>query len=297
MRSLSCFSFVPLVFCTLVSQDKVQAILPAEDNRLPSPTSEQTLAVETLNGFRSIHGLGPVTLDKRLLASSAKQAALMSKKKVLAHKGEDKESENAMQRAGAFGYSGPVAELVASGIPSAPYAVVSFMDAPYHRRLLLKPGKLDFGCSVQDSYACFVLGGDSDRSVVFSPPNGAQGVPTYWDGREEPSPMRGTGLKPPYGYPIMLAAYGFEGRLDCRRAKLTDQNGGTVSCTVRNPSNDPEAKNSVILIPTAPLKASTAYTVSVMFELDDESHQETWSFRTGSEQAPDPVPVRKHRKG
>lgn len=295
MRSLPCLCLLPLVLGFVPVQEKLQAVVSKAAVELPTPTSEQTLAMQTLNGFRAIHGLEPVTLDRRLLAASAQHASSMSKSRQLAHKGSSKQTADAKSRAETFGYDGPVAELVASGVPTAPYAVVSFMDAPYHRRLLLKPGQFEFGCSVDAGFACFVLGGQAQERIVYSPPAGSEGVPTFWDGREEPSPMRGTGLKPPYGYPILVAAYGFEDMLSKATVTLFGPSGTTVDCTVKEPCNDNEAKNSIVIIPMKPLQPMSQYTVSVRFTVGGEERKETWSFRTGDEAPPASKPSSKKK--
>lgn len=275
--------FIPLSLFCVVQQEKVAASLSKDSAGLPAPTEEQLLAVDTLNGFRAIHGIEPVILDRRLIAASVGHAKSMSQANKLDHKGSKSENINALKRAEAFGYTDPVAELVASGLPSAPYAVVSFMDAPYHRRLLLKPGKIDFGCAQDLSYTCFVLGGSTRQQVVLSPPHSSDGVPTSWDGREEPSPTRGTQAKPPFGYPITLAAYGYDSNMSFLSANLASASGEIVPCFVKNPSNDTEAKNLIILLPKSPLKSKSIYTATAKFSLDGQDHSESWSFRTGSD--------------
>ena len=286
-----------LLACCAIAQDKIQASLTKDPLALPEPTPEQNLALETLNGFRAIHGLEPVKIDRRLIAASAHHVGSMTKTRELAHKETSRDTQDALARAQTYGFDGPVAELIASGVPSAPFAVVSFMDAPYHRRLLLKPGQFSFGCSVDSGFACFVLGGQVQQRLVYSPPNGSEGVPTWWDGREEPSPMRGTSAKPPYGYPIMVAAYGYEDDLNCTQATLVDPSGSTIECAVKQPKNDSEAKNSIVIVPLKPLAGETLYTVCAKFTLEGVSHVETWSFRTGESDVPAPRTKSRKRKG
>ncbi len=276
---------LPFLLTGSHQQDPVNISLSKDATKLPIPTEEQSLALETLNGFRSLHGLQELKLDRRLLASSLIHAQSMSKRNVLDHKGSNEEQDNAMKRAAQFGYDGPVAELVASGLPNAPYAVVSFIDAPYHRRLLLKPGALDFGCSQDGNYTCFVLGGTASPQVVLSPPPSSDGVPTFWDGREEPSPVRGMNVQAPFGYPITVFSYGSDS-FKFVSCSLADSNGNILECIVKTPENDSECKAGLIIIPKKTFASKSIYTVSAQFEIDGSLHKETWSFRTGSETIP-----------
>ena len=269
--------------------------LALDTKKLAPPTAEQSLTLETLNGFRTIHGLAPVSMDGRLNASATLHADDMAKTRVLSHKESNGVTQDALQRAISFGYDKGVAELVASGQRSAPSAVVSFVDAPYHRRLLMKPGHLDFGCGSNTGFACFVLGGQAERGVVISPPHGSDGVPTSWDGREEPNPMRGSGCTPPYGYPVMIAAYGCESGLEFTSATMKSSEGVAVECVVRQPKNDSDAKDCVIVVPKRPLASRTVYTATVEFSVDGQSRTETWSFRTGA--SVEQPPRKKLKKG
>ena len=245
------------------------------------PTEEQGVAVQVLNGFRALHGLDAVTLDPRLVSSAESHSRTMAKSRFLTHKEEDSAMADASSRSRAFGFVGPIAELVASGMPNVPYSVATFMDAPYHRRHLLRPGKLQFGCAETDGYVCLVLGGASTRGAVVSPPDGAQGVPTAWDGIEEPNPVRTKGAKPPYGYPVAFFAFGSS--LKHVRASLTDGSGKTVAVFLNEPANDPNSPDSVILIPKAPLKQGTRYTASFESEVDGHRSTRTHTFTTGTE--------------
>lgn len=261
-------------------QDTVGS-LAVDIAKLPGPTEEQTLALQTLNGFRALHGLEPVTMDSRLNAAALGHVAEMTQTNVLSHKGKEGKSETATKRAKNFGYSNLVSELVAMGMPTSPYAVVTFIDAPYHRRLLLKPGRFDFGCATDQGFSCFVLGGQPEKRIVVSPPANSEGVPCEWDGREEPDPMRGTGLSAPFGYPILISAFGHTDKPVVESMRLTDASGSAVDCVVREPKNDSESRDSIIVIPKRPLKARTVYTIKVDFTLGANTRSETWSFTTG----------------
>jgi hypothetical protein len=105
--------------------------------------------------------------------------------------------------------------------------------------------------------------------------------------------MRGTGCKPPYGYPVVIAAYGYDDHFSLNEAKMKDDRGEAVDCILRNPSNDPEARNWAILIPKRPLAPKSVYTVSASFSVGGEATTKTWSFETGSAE---PVPVKSKKK-
>ncbi|MBS1713413.1 MAG: CAP domain-containing protein [Armatimonadetes bacterium] len=254
------------------------------------PTEEQGFAIEVLNGFRSLHGLDAVSLDSRLVSSAESHSRAMAKSKFLTHKEEDGAMADASRRSRSFGFEGPVAELVASGMPNVPYSIASFMDAPYHRRLLLRPGKLSFGCAETDGFVCLVLGGTAAAGTVVSPPDGSQGVPTLWDGIEEPNPVRAKGARPPYGYPI--AFYAFGRTLRDVKATFTEGSGAAVPFHLSEPGNDPHATDSVILVPKAPLTPSGSYTATVQASLDGVPTTMVCHFKTGaaetSRKAPEP---------
>lgn len=276
------------------SQDQESASLSADLAKLPPPSEEQTLALETLNGFRALHALAPVRMDPRLNASAALHATSMAKRSVLTHKDDKDEIASASQRAQKYGYDKQVMELVASGMPDSPFAVVTFIDAPYHRRLLLKPGQFEFGCATQNGYSCFVLGGTVTTEIVKSPPNEAEGVPTWWDGREEPNPMRGTGSNPPFGYPILLSLPGSTG-LKHLSSRLTDANGTAVDIVAKHPANDSELRDGMILVPRKPLKENMAYAVEVEYSVEGQVRAESWVFKTGASTLP-VKPAKKTKK-
>jgi len=243
------------------------------------PTEEQGFAVEVLNGFRTLHGLEPVTLDSRLVSSAESHSRAMAGTKFLTHKEEDAAMADASSRSRSFGFVGPVAELVASGMPNVPYSIASFMDAPYHRRLLLRPGKLSFGCAETDGYVCLVLGGQSSPGLIVSPPDGAQGVPVAWDGIEEPNPVRVKGARPPYGYPIAFYAYGQTP--SAVKATLTEGERTPVRFYLSTPDSDPHSSDCVILVPQSPLRPQTKYTAEVRFQLAGTEKTLTCQFTTG----------------
>lgn len=279
---------------TLFQQDpKDQGSLAVDLLKLPAPTEEQNIAAETLNGFRSLHGLSNVTIDRRLNASALLQASTMAKNGVLSHKQTSGDSADAQLRAKKYGYEGSISELVAFGMPNSPYAVVSFIDAPYHRRLLLKPGQFEFGCATESGYSCMVLGGSVEPKLVLSPPPSSEGVPTSWDGIEEPNPMRGTNLKAPFGYPILLSVYSTEQSLKLVSYSIVSPNGKLVDCVIKTPENDTETKDSFIIVPKKPFEAKSIYTVEVRFSVGDSERKETWSFKTGESNTPPPKKSKK----
>jgi hypothetical protein len=220
----------------------------------------------------------------------------MSKTRVLTHKEDDRATSDASVRARSFGYTGPVSELVASGMPNVPYSVSTFMDAPYHRRLLLRPGRLLFGCAESDGFICLVLGGETAAAMVMSPPDGAQGVPTYWDGIEAPNPVRAPRAKPPFGYPVALYGLARNSFKDVV-ATLSDDTRAPVACHVDEPSNDPNSPDCVILVPKEPLKPSTVYTATVKAVNDGQEFSSTWSFTTGKDAPPVLTAKAKKRQG
>ncbi|MBS1723587.1 MAG: hypothetical protein JSS66_11605 [Armatimonadetes bacterium] len=235
-----------------------------------------SVALETVNGFRSLHKLEPVSLDGRLCAAAGDLVASMAKTRQLAHK-DRAGTRNALERAQAHGFDGPIAEMVSSGFDSLPSSVVGIFDGPYHRRLFLRPGQFVFGCAEQGGYAALEFGGPTGEGVVLSPPDGARGIPTKWDGFEEPTPV--PDLKGPFGYPILLAAYG-SGNLTVGSAQLVSESGAQVPVVVRDPSNDKHATGAIIIVPKSPLQPGASYTVHASFVLDGTRETRVWSFRT-----------------
>lgn len=95
--------------------------------------------------------------------------------------------------------------------------------------------------------------------------------------------MRGSGLRGPFGYPILVASYGAGQNLAFRSCSVVGPGGKAVECVVKHPGNDLESRDCVIIIPKAPLTAKSSYKVTAAFTVGGVDRSESWSFRTGSE--------------
>lgn len=167
-------------------------------------------------------------------------------------------------------------------------AVDGLMSTLYHRIGFLDPGWKKAGTgqkrsgetgvvSVVDHYGAHES--TSERKTVAWPPANGTNVPVRFQD-EEPDPVPGDDAA---GYPVTLTFFG-GGTVTKARARMME-NGRDVACWVTSPA-DPARKDraenvhSICLIPKAPLKARTTYSVKVEAVVDGEAVTREWSFTT-----------------
>ena len=269
---------------------------------LPLPGPEQRRALEHVNGLRTAAGLVPMTYSTALGAAAGGHARYLVTNPDQVQRNAHGETAGTSLFVGAtvgaraqfYGYQGGAGEII-NFTDRAELAIDGWMDTLYHRIPLLAPGntELGYGLAGTAENPVNVLvtgpGHDSDRVVLWPYP-GQTGVPTGWDGAEEPDPFR---LYPdvtgPVGYTITLT-YGHTLR------SLTLDNWslrgpeGEVAVLPYDPVRDDLLSDTVSLIPTRPLTPGATYTVTMGGSVDigqgRQPYSRTWSFTTAPEHQP-----------
>jgi hypothetical protein len=158
-------------------------------------------------------------------------------------------------------------------------AVDQLMATLYHRVPMVAPDLARVGIGHWEKNAQYFSVIDvqsardkTPRAPVMVPADGQKGVPVRFAVGEtpDPRPKEATGI---VGYPITLSWYGGGEAA----AALKDARGAEVECWVSTPkapanASRPDNASSVCLIPKKPLKAASAYTVTVT------AGGKTWSW-------------------
>lgn len=200
-------------------------------------------------------------------------------------------------RARAAGYSGSINENIGlSGNLSA--SIEWFLDVINHRLTLIDPRYTDVGFGVINDGAVKIevidLGTvkwstQVDPAWTPWPPPEATGIGLRFDG-EGGSPLDGQPL--PTGYPITLK-YNGAGTVTFQQATLTTS-GQTVPSVLKVGTGF-ITRNTAVIAATAPLKAGTAYTVTVQGVANNQPYTRTWNFTTKgsapSSATPGPTPT------
>lgn len=256
---------------------------------LPEADADQIDALSAANDCRARLGLPPFLVDDRLDAAARAHACYMSGNHCQGH-GEEPggggfTGQSPSARLEAYGFGGSSWEGLTYFIFNAKDSIQSLFDAPYHRIPFMQPGRIEFGFGMSKGNATADFGGTTTEAVEVSPAAGEQGVPCSWTSHETPDPLS---VHPEAvqgaqtGYPIVLAEFGPKGTgLHVDSAVLTDSSGTQVRCYLNTPDNDSNLSNTALMIPAAPLKPGTEYTVSVTGTLaTGDRLQKSWKFRT-----------------
>jgi hypothetical protein len=177
---------------------------------------------------------------------------------------------------------------VVSGIDEPKAAVDGWIGTFYHRLPMLAPELVRVGwgqagqISVLD-VSSFVGPPASDWIVPF-PYDGMSGVPVHFQGHEAPNPVPEEPDQD-FGYPITLQLGQTSPDQPAPEITLRLFDGKTeVPCWFSSPSKptNPQAvpANAWCLIPKAPLKPGTSYSVSA--EWYGSGKKLDWSFKTGT---------------
>lgn len=260
-------------------------VLPGALPKLPAPGPQQKAAQRIIDQFRRQHGLPAMNSEPALHAAAQAHADYMAGNRSVGHseapgrKGFTGKTPG--DRARAFGYFGGNSESVAKSGQALAESVRRLFEAPYHRVMFLQPGRPDFGAGFTRGSTCLKVGGDHTDGTVLSPPDRAKAVPLDWDGVETPDPLRGTRMKGPVGYPVVMAVFG-QGA-DTLRLKSAElkASGTSVPIVALHPGNDAKAHGAVILVPRSPLKPRTRYEVQITYTQSGRQSKKHWSFTTG----------------
>ncbi|MCB9733890.1 MAG: hypothetical protein H6745_14925 [Deltaproteobacteria bacterium] len=197
------------------------------------------------------------------------------------------------QRMQAAGYTGsPMFEVMAF-INDPVRSVDEWMATLYHRIPFVVPRTLEmgYGAAEANGRRCDTIDfGDSpstpnpdwDGLIVPFPLDGMSGVPTWWDGAENPQPPL------PNAYPSgPILTVTFARPSGYPNVKLTDSDiqgpSGPVAHVANDESTDSDLCCGVVtLYPLAPLQAFTTYTVVVQYTKDGTPGTFQWSFTTNN---------------
>ena len=286
----------PLVseFAVEVRRDAVTAI--------PTPSAEEQRALDWLNRYRTRAGLPPATLEDALNGAARAHAAYLAANPAQRAANPHGEKPGTPGFTGAtgedrvryFGMAGQVAEVI-DFTTRAEQAVDDWLATLYHRVPLVHPGlqALGYGLAVGGGSAINVM----ETTLLPDLPGvspwpypGQSGVPTEWDGAEEPAPLRlYPGVSGPLGYTVSLTFGGNVRSLSLGQAYLRGPDG-PVELMLFSPANDDRLRDTVAVIPTRPLRPGATYQATFAGQVDlgdgPTPYQQSWSFTTRAERPP-----------
>ncbi|XID95618.1 stalk domain-containing protein [Paenibacillaceae bacterium WGS1546] len=154
-----------------------------------------------------------------------------------------------------------VSEGISYGKSSSVSGVASLINAPYHRGNIVDRNLEYIGVGFNEW--CLVVTYSLKYPEELSgysiyPFDGQKDVEPTFHGRENPDPLADTGIKQS-GYIITHLSYEFG---DIRTATLVEETGVTVPVVIKN-GFYMGTGNLNLIIPKTPLKAGTAYTVTI----------------------------------
>jgi Tfp pilus assembly protein PilF len=295
---------------TAALQAAKETVAPAAANTAPATTfvdldkaaaDRQTVALATVNRYRKLAGLTPVT-SSALIHQSAKahafytffNGALPSIQGLGIHKeeatGQGYIGDNVLTRAQHYGYQLPSMAEVITHRTEPVAAVADWIDSVYHRFPLLRADLVDLGygdaylgpmtVQVMDmSYREKATG----RVILYPAPNQAD-VPPAFNGNEIPDPAPNASY--PIGYPV-TATFDRNAKVGIGVFHLTDPSGTDLPGVTLLPSQA-DMENSFAFLANVPLKAGTTYTADLTYTLNGRAGHAVWKFTTAL--GPNPTP-------
>jgi Tfp pilus assembly protein PilF len=286
-----------------------QTVAPGGASTAPAATyidldkaavDRQTVALDTVNRYRRLAGLTPVTSSSVIHQSALAHAfytlfngALPSIRDLGIHKeestGQAYTGDNVLTRAQHFGYpQRSMAEVITHRSEPAA-AVGDWIDSVYHRIPLLRADLMELGYG--DAY----LGpltvqvmdvsyreAASGRIIVYPAANQA-GVPTAFNGNEIPDPAPNASY--PIGYPV-TATFDRNAHVTIGAFHLRELSGTDLPGISLQPGN--ETENSFAFLANVPLKAGTTYTADLTYTLNGKAGHLVWKFTTVLGPSPTP---------
>jgi uncharacterized protein YkwD/Tfp pilus assembly protein PilF len=260
----------------------------------------QSLALDTVNRYRQLAGLAPVTssavIHKAALAHAFYtffNGNLASIRDLGIHKeessGQGYTGDNVLTRAQHFGYpQRSMAEVITHRTEPAG-AVADWIDSVYHRIPLLRVDLVELGygdaylgpltVQVMDmSYRETASG----RIILYPAPNQTS-VPTAFNGNEIPDPAPNASY--PIGYPV-TATFDRNARVAIGAFHLREPSGTDLPGVSLQPGN--ETENSFAFLGNVPLKPGTTYTADLTYTLNGFAGHKVWKFTTALGPSPTP---------
>ncbi|HEV2013609.1 MAG TPA: CAP domain-containing protein [Candidatus Dormibacteraeota bacterium] len=261
----------------------------------------QALALATVNAYRRLAGLAPVTSSAVIHQSALAHAfytffngALASIRDLGIHKeestGQGYTGDNVLTRAQHFGYpQRSMAEVITHRADPA-NAVTDWIDSVFHRIPLLRADLLELGygdaylgpmtVQVMDtSYRETATG----RVILYPAPNQVS-VPTAFNGNEIPDPAPNASY--PIGYPV-TATFDRNAKVTISAFHFRDPSGTDLAGVTLQPNN-PETENSFAYLANVPLTPGTTYTADLTYTINGVAGHRTWHFTTAAGPSPTP---------
>lgn len=257
-------------------------------------------ALQRLNGFRKAVDLPVLTQDADLSMPCLAHAEYLLKNFEVVFKGGLNVHDEDPKLPG---YSVEGRKAAKASVISHMYGrgdvlvgIDIWMGSFYHRVPLLDPSLAKVGigfAGVKDGASILVVdsssgktrGIDNSKPIVY-PVKDQTNVPRiFCQGfPEAPNPLPNNGDSKKAGYPITVSFYQDKVVIKDVTATLEDEDGKEIEVWLswqEKPAVKGYGRNSICLIPQAPLKARTTYTATVAAKVNNRDWKTTWSFTTG----------------
>ena len=260
----------------------------------------EALALATVNRYRRLAGLSPVTSSSVIHQSAVAHAfytffngALASIRDLGIHKEESKAQgyigDNVLTRAQHFGYpQRSMAEVITHRADPAA-AVQDWIDSVYHRIPLLRADLLELGYG--DAYLGPMTVQVMDMAyreqttgrVILYPAPDQVNVPIAFNGNEIPDPAPNASY--PIGYPV-TATFDRNAKVTITGFHFRDPSGKDLPGISLQPGT--ETENSFAFLANSPLQPATTYAVDLTYTLNGVAGHATWHFTTAAGATPTP---------
>jgi Flp pilus assembly protein TadD len=261
----------------------------------------QAIALATVNGYRRLAGLAPVTSSPVIHQSALAHAfytffngALPSIQGLGIHReeaaGQGYTGDNQATRAQHFGYSPPSMGEVITHRSEPVGAVADWIDSVYHRFPLLRADlvELGYGDAYLGPLAVQVMDTSyrekaTGRVILYPAPNQV-GVPPAFNGNEIPDPAPNASY--PIGYPV-TATFDRNAKVTIGAFHFLDPSGADLPGSTLRPT-DPDMENSFAYLANIPLASGTTYTADLTYTLNGKPGRSVWKFTTAVGPSPTP---------
>ena len=286
-----------------------QTVAPGGSSTAPAATfvdldkaavDRQAVALDTVNRYRRLAGLTPVTSSAVIHQAALAHAfytffngALPSIRDLGIHKeestGQGYTGDNVLSRAQHFGYpQRSMAEVITHRTEPAG-AVADWIDSVYHRFPLLRADLVELGYG--DAYLGPMTVQVMDMSyreratgrIIVYPAANQVSVPVAFNGNEIPDPAPNASY--PIGYPV-TATFDRNATVTIGAFHLRDPSGTDLPGISLPPSA--ETENSFAYMANVPLKAGTTYTADLTYTLNGKAGHTVWKFTTVLGASPTP---------
>lgn len=266
--------------------------------------SDAVEATARLNCYREMIGLGRVSLDADLSAAAQAHANYMQATGEYSHTQSSPShhlfsgsqvldrlnSAGAQLDTSADGVHEVLAFHTAGADPTL--AVDLWMDTVFHREPLVTPSLTAVGFGTAGIYSVMELvapwEAPAETKLARYPAPGQGDARTHFDSdAETPDPLPGLGE---VGVPITITAlapvwlgdddpYGLS--INEALSRLTSAQGAQRGLVFLAPASSPTLLRTIAAVPTAPLPPHSSWDVTLVFTLNGEQFEESWSFATG----------------